>query len=198
MRIEEAINPINNKLMTINDWLIESTLKNQNGSYKDGKCPICEENMYVKAASTTNRVVHFSHYPNSECVLVKKNRQPYQELNGSNFSDENVELLKQEIKKNLYKIYHKCYELCMGNLIYDEFINMCTNFKNANVIRYVGIELKYIPYILVHLSGIIKEEFFFSLESGIKDYYDDLWIRADAKQNIWRIYCKSTDRKSVV
>lgn len=193
--LKYAINTQNGHLMTVEQWIIDPSLQVLNNTnykkrYVTGICPICREEVFVKASASVDISTHFSHTENTNCPLSKKIRAPYNNIDYA-YGNENINRLKEEINDNIYKIYYKCYQLCNWSLTYNEFINMCNHFKEANAINYRRVKIEYIPYILLHLAGIIRNEFFFALDYGV-NRYNDLWENVNQEQIILKIDVKQS------
>lgn len=175
--LKYAINPFTQELLTAEQWILEPTLQRRNervneSRYVEGVCPLCGTEVLVRAASSQIEITHFYHRENKTCPLSQKVRAP-RDIDYI-YGNDNVEVLRTEIKSNMYKIYYKCYQLCNYSLTYREFINMCEHFRNVKAINYRGLELKYIPYVLLQLAGVIRNEFFFALNYNVGSG-NDLW-----------------------
>ena len=195
--LKHAINPHNEKLITVKQWIVEPNLQMHNNRddkkrYVEGNCPVCGENVYVKADVSRAKTIHFSHNRNANCPLSRARREP---INiDYTYCNDDIEELKREINDNIYKIYYKCYQLCNNDLTYTEFIRMCNHFREANGINYRGITAEYIPYVLVHLAGIIRNEFFFALNYNVQRG-NDLWENPNQNGIILKINIEKSSTK---
>ncbi|MBU7318217.1 competence protein CoiA [Paenibacillus oleatilyticus] len=183
-----AIDKVLGKKFNIEEWS-----KNcQNRSI--GECPICDEDVFIKADKSPNRSTHFSHYPNSKCPTIKGNRRPFVDLAPSEIDEENAIQIKSYVIENLYAIYLKCNSLADG-IKFNVFRDLIITFNQKNIWNYKGLTLKYIPYILLtcrdkfpkNESGFRKDDFYFVFEPNMR-YGDDLWNKPHkVKQKIWKV-----------
>ncbi|MDU1602826.1 MAG: hypothetical protein E6845_07655 [Clostridium sp.] len=187
--LKYAINPFTQELLTVEQWILEPCLQRKNercseARYVEGICPICGEKVLARATTSLEITKHFTHYKNTNCPISRARREP-----GNidyTYWDKNVDNLKQEINDNIYKIYYKCYQLCGYDLRHTEFMKMCNHFRENNAIKYRGLTVEYIPYVLVHLAGIIRNEFFFALNYNTQ-MGNDLWENHNQNGTILKI-----------
>lgn len=156
------------------DWFIEHRLQ-------EGECAVCNEMMKIRADHTPGTSSHFYHKDKSLCPTVKKNRVRYQDLGASEYDDAQAEVLRDEVRRNLYEICVTFQSLTEGGRIH-EFKDALKEADDLNIWRYKGLTLPVVPYILVTFvdfflsSGSIfrNRDFFFILPPAVRTM-DQLW-----------------------
>ncbi|WP_019638930.1 hypothetical protein [Paenibacillus fonticola] len=189
-----AVDKVTGLKYNVDEWMIHC----ENRSI--GECPICDEDVFIKADKSPKRSTHFSHYPHSSCPTIKENRKPFIDLPPSDIDEKNAIRLKKEFTENLYGIYLKCNSLADG-IKFSVFRELILSFTQKNIWNYKGLTLKYIPYILLacrekfptNESSFRKENVYFIFEPNMR-YGDDLWNKPQKiKQKMWKVFLSNGD-----
>lgn len=183
---KRAIDPKTGKLVTIDEWLKAGR------QHEPAECEICREPVMPKAVSTATTSVHFAHSANSRCPTVARNRARFASLGPSGRDPLAGKLLRQEFVKNAFGVYTKCSGLC-ESLRVPEFRAMVAAADEKVMWEYVGLSLKYVPYLLVSTQprlpaiGVRRFPIYFVFEPPQR-YVDELWnLPGRLKQRIWRV-----------
>lgn len=167
---------------------VEWFIKNR----KTGFCEVCGNLMEPKAINTPGTRTHLTHLKNTGCPTVDKNGKKFQALSARNQNANQGEVFKLEVKENLFSIYLTCSRLVGKLLTKADYRDLLNKANEKKVWDYVGISLKYVPYILVSIhEGYFvdpykKEKFFFALTPELS-FFDDLWNDKRMKQFVWKI-----------
>ncbi|ARR10689.1 hypothetical protein [Paenibacillus bovis] len=184
-----AIDKVAGKRYSIAEWKIHC----ENRTI--GRCEVCGEDVYIRAKETTSTAAHFAHYQGTKCPTKAGNRTPFLNLRPSAIDEKNSLEIRQELERQLYKVYNKCSALT-GGLRIATFRKLIQNCHQRNVWAYKGLTFKYVPYLLLashekfvkeDLTSTAQINFYFTLAPAIR-YSDDLWNQQkNVAQSIWKV-----------
>lgn len=184
-----AIDKITRKRYNVAQWKIHCENRTV------GECEICGEDIYLKAKETPTTAAHFAHYHGTNCPTKSKNRIPFLNLQPSAIDEKNSLEIREELDRQLYKVYNKCSVLT-GGLRIATFKKLIQNCHQKNVWAYKGLTFKYVPYLLLashdkfvkdDLSSTDQFNFYFTLAPAIH-HSDDLWNnQKNVAQSIWKV-----------
>lgn len=162
-----------------------------------GVCDLCDAKMGIRGDSTSNKRPHFVHPEDDvKCISTKINKSPYEHLTAKNFDKEAGELMREQVRNNLYHIFASCVTITNSPVLkFDIFCELLKKASEKKVWDYKGLTLNYVPYILLTLHDSL--EGYFTGVNGLIKYriilepklsaYDDLWIKPNMKQKIWKL-----------
>ncbi|WP_339784473.1 hypothetical protein NSQ38_24070 [Paenibacillus sp. FSL R7-0313] len=193
--MNKAIDPVSGKLLEVQEWL--KVCSNR----REGLCPVCDEEISLRADKSENTRTHFTHRKGSQCPTIEKNHKPFEHLVASDIDNENGEYIKSLTIANSYSIYEKCKGLA-DNLSVKEFRELIDFATSKGVWNFKGLTFMYVPYILLTCrerfikkdSDYRKKDFYFVLDPNLNKV-DELWNDTKSKkQKLWKI---NVDNNSV-
>lgn len=167
-----------------------------------GVCDLCDAEMGIRGDITSDKRPHFVHPEDDiKCISTKINKLNYENLTANNFDFEAGKNIREQVKDNLYHIYASCVTITNSFLKYEDFCSLLKKASEKKVWDYKGLTLNYVPYILLTLHDSL--EGYFKGVSGPVKYriileprlsaFDDLWIKPNMKQKIWKVDKNSGD-----
>lgn len=167
-----------------------------------GICDLCDAEMSIRGDITSNKRPHFVHPENDvKCISTKINQSYYEHLTANNFDSEAGKIIRDQVKDNLYHIYASCVTITNSPLRYEDFCSLLKKASEKKVWDYKGLTLNYVPYILltfhdsleVYLKGVRGSIKYRIILEPKLSAFDDLWIKPNMKQKIWKIDKNSGD-----
>ncbi|MEO3432387.1 hypothetical protein [Inquilinus sp. CAU 1745] len=118
---------------------------------RKARCPYCLQRLAVRAA-TTQRSAHFAHPSDGGfCPSKKPAGEPYLDLTPTNPDPGAARSLKRAFKRNWVKHYRRL-EAMVPFLSVREFLSLLDEADEKQIWGHVGLEERWIPYILVLLA----------------------------------------------
>ena len=180
-------------LIHIDDWVT---------TYKpnvDGKCRVCHEAVYVKAAKTQKQT-HFAHYQKSSCPTVKINHKPYDKLKDHPRDSALSVEAKAWLSANLISVYEKLKTFVKA-LSWKEFHALIDTANKVDIWSLKDMPHDYIPYVLLMCTEEFKKNTygrksncFFVLETSQNSSSNTNWNDSNLqKKYIWKVNTPSRE-----
>lgn len=178
------------KLVHIDEWVVLYHPKT------DGKCRICHEAVYVRAAASQKQT-HFAHYHNSACPTVKENHKPYESLSSLPRDPSLALAAKKWLRDNIVNAYEKIRKF-PDSLQWLEFHKLIDTANKLDIWSLKDMPFDCIPYVLLMCTEKFektkyrKRECFFVLEPSPEK--TGLWNNNGFyKQYLWEVTLPSRD-----
>lgn len=154
----QAIHPRTRRLMTPEEFsMLEGP--NYRGKAVFPLCPACGAELSLYGVHSPSIASRFDHPDHSDCELSCSPDPRFAHLKPSGWDlEQGVRLFATFCEtENLKAVYALCRKIC-GRLTGGEFLAMCRAADRKNVWAYRGITLEYLPYVLVTLVDLEKDE----------------------------------------
>jgi len=177
---------------TLEEWIMNPNFINKNSQDRrfrvEPRCPVCKTVLSIRPKADGDRTRHFWHSTkNTGCPTINENNLQYLGLGETQDNKDKINNFKIEVASNSYKIFLKCMSMCDNNLSLKEFIKMLECFTKYKIWNYRNLYLKYIPYMLFHLSCNIKKDLYFVLMPYKFNNSNNLWITSNDEKFLLRI-----------
>jgi hypothetical protein len=188
----KAYHSVDKKNYTLEEWIMNPAFINKDSKDRkflvDPRCSVCKTVLSIRPKADGVRTRHFWHSTkNTDCPTVKENNVQYLGLGETQDDKDTINNFKIEVASNSYKIFLKCMSMCEDKLSIKEFIGMLECFTRYKIWNYRNLYLKYIPYMLLHLSCNIKKDLYFVLMPYKFSKPNSLWITSDDEKFLLRI-----------
>lgn len=180
------------ELIHIDDWVVKY------GPNTDGRCRICNNIVYVKAA-ISQKQTHFAHYTGSNCPSIVSNHKPYEVLRDLPRNAAESFAAKQWLLDNAIYVYEKIRsEFRHLSLTWIEFLQLVELANKLDIWSLRDMPHGYIPYVLLVCRDVFvksqyrKRESYFVLEPSPtgRTFWNDGTVY---KSFIWEVYLPSRD-----
>jgi hypothetical protein len=174
--------------VSISDWLVQHL-------HAVPMCPLCDQQMHLVGAKSTNVRTHFSHFPGAKCPTMATTGAQYRDLvAASRGTDAEATQARQFVLDRLDAIYEGARALC-PELLWKEFLPLLDTATQERVWHLKDFDPHLAPYVLLCGAGRFAgkqgskrpHDLFFVLEPGaMRSGYWNLG-QGPAKRDLWRV-----------
>ncbi|MGK0466850.1 hypothetical protein [Clostridium sp.] len=150
----ECIDLDNKKIISVEEYKILEKLEI---SPENIACLYCNHKVYLKA-DKSKRKSHFSHFPKTSCSSFDF-RKIYNLGSSYKKSKEEIEILKNDIILNSFKIYNRIVEI-QNNVSIPDFLLLLSELICSRALFLTGTDVALIPYLCLHIREKNNNSFY--------------------------------------